>query len=117
MVKIKELSDNELLKKTNEYKKIVSQLERECEKRGIIKAQSKPIIKTPAPTPASNPVEADSEHFQLKFDDDEILKIDKAAAIAKDSKEQGDEEDIRVTQLLKLSKKDLEELQKAKNKK
>tara|TARA_R110002072_G_scaffold276051_1_gene437467 strand:+ start:213177 stop:213515 length:339 start_codon:yes stop_codon:yes gene_type:complete len=95
MVKIRELTDPQLSSQIKKYRKILDELEKEKAKRQEATGE----VKTP-----------EKEEFQVSFDEDEISQMQENVAKEK-VKEQESEEQIRVTQLLTLSKDQLKELQ------
>lgn len=117
MVKIRELSDKQLLSQIEKYEKIYKQLLAERDKRldsgaqaaGLLTAKEKELqTKTGASSNSLSSPEK-TQAFQVKFDDADISQMEEDV---KDSgKASQHEEEDSVTQLLKLSKEQLEELQ------
>ena len=133
MVKISELNNRQLLKQIEKYNKIVDQLYNEREKRldkgakkdELLTVKEKKEIdkqrqeqqKSPSSPKEFDPTQPGSETdspYQLDFDQEEL---DSFQQKTKDVKEKEGEEEVRVTQLLKLSKEDMAELQKGKKEK
>ena len=117
MVKISELSDKQLVGQLEKYQKILDQLTVERQKR-ISKGTNKKVLLTKkerAELKKQAEMEKEADEFQLQIDDEEIEKINEEVA-AKDNKEEEEDEEVRVTQLLTLSKEQLAELKKAKKK-
>ena len=142
MVKIKDLSNPQIVSQLKKYQKIIDELIKERAKRLEGGQPAKELYtpkelsalqKTPAPKPAPAPkvkaepveevveepsavqAEGDEGAFQVSFDDGELDEFKENMAKEK-QKEEEDEEQIRVTQLLTLSKDDLAELQANKKK-
>ena len=135
MVKISEIGNKQLLKQILKYKKILDQLMKERESRRAKGApgaelytpnelakmrqvssapKSKPAA--PEPTQESTAPELSAASFQLEIDVDEIERLKDEEEKAKAAKGE-DEEEVRVTQLLQLSKDQIAELKKAAKKK
>jgi hypothetical protein len=120
MVKIPELTNKQLVSQVEKYAKILKQLTGERDKRAQIndtddlytKVELAERIKhrESASTHSSGP-----EDNLLSFDEEEINAMDQVAA-KQDIKPEGEDEEVRVTQLLKLSKEDLAALQANKKK-
>lgn len=150
MVKIKDLSNPQIVQQLKKYQKIIDELVKERSKRiddgqpkkelfttqelSRIQEEAAPVAKAaPAPAPvkkaAPAPVEEAAEEptatpaqevgddgaFQVSFDDGELDEFKENMAKEKEKEEENDEQ-IRVTQLLTLSKEDLAELQANKKK-
>ncbi|MCR9203230.1 MAG: hypothetical protein NXH75_01545 [Halobacteriovoraceae bacterium] len=117
MVKIRELSDKQLVSQLEKYEKIYGQLVGERDKRVQTKGSDKGLLtlkeielkKLNEPEPEAEEVSENTQAFQVKFDDDELSGFD-ADNEALASKPEEEEDEVRVTQLLKLSKEQLEEL-------
>jgi len=118
MVKIKDLTEKQLLSQIEKYEKIYNQLIAEREKRIAgganpealktvsEKTADKIRIKEMQEAEASDSKQESSEVFHLSIDDTELS----AYASEDHSPLGGDSEEVRVTQLLKLSKEQLNEL-------
>lgn len=136
MVKISEISNKQLLMQIIKYKKIMDQLLKERENRRARGApgaelftpqelskmqaissapKSKPAKEREATADISSP-DLTGESFQLEIDVDEINRLRAEEEKAKAAKGE-DEEEVRVTQLLQLSKDQIAELKKAAKKK
>lgn len=126
MVKIPDLTNKQLVAQLEKYGKIMDQLLKERDKRAqandpdelytkkemVLREQQR---QQAAPAePQAAPAEGGSDNL-LSFDDDEISAMEAEAEKAKVKEEQDDEE-VRVTQLLQLSKEDLAALQANKKK-
>ncbi len=146
MVKVSEITNIQLQKQIQKYKKILDQLVKEREKRrargepgkelytpqeiaeirgasSAPKQQAKPQPKPVEKVPAKDKSESTQDDYsapelsmadvQLEIDVDEIerLKTEEESAKAQTGEE---EEEVRVTQLLQLSKDQIAELKKAK---
>lgn len=117
MVKIRELSDKQLVSQLEKYEKIYGQLVDERNKRvqqkgadaGLLtlKEQTAKKASQPKEMPFEKP--ENTQAFQVKFDDDELNNFD-AENEAMGKKDEEEDDEVRVTQLLKLSKEQLEEL-------
>ncbi|MCP4913104.1 MAG: hypothetical protein GY909_08290 [Oligoflexia bacterium] len=94
MVKIKDLTDPQLDSQIKKYKKILGELEKEKNKR----LEASGEIAAPK-----------TEQFSVAFDDEEISQMQ--ADVKKEKVKQEEDEQVRVTQLLSLSKEQLQELQ------
>lgn len=117
MVKIRELSDKQLLAQLEKYEKIYGQLVSERDKRvssngsdkGLLTAreaeEKRLAVVEDTPIQQSDKTEA----FHLKFDDEELSQMEAAKNESKGIKDEEDDE-VRVTQLLQLSKAQLAEL-------
>jgi hypothetical protein len=119
MVKIRELSDSQLVAQVEKYEKIYFQLVNERDKRVELKGEN-PLLYTrrerelkkleQVHSQPETPVGDEStKAYQLKFDESEIAQINEAEK-ALEVPEESTEDEVRVTQLLKLSKEQLEEL-------
>lgn len=116
MVKIRELSDKQLVSQLEKYEKIYGQLVGERDKRVRSKGSDKGLLtikeielkKVDEPEPEEEVAES-TQAFQVKFDDDELSGFD-ADNEAMSAKNEEEEDEVRVTQLLQLSKEQLEEL-------
>ncbi len=142
MVKVSEITNIQLQKQIQKYKKILDQLVKEREKRrsrgepgqelytGEEIAEMKAASSAPRPNPRSNSrgasrngssdesmsdysaPELSMSDVQLEIDVDEIERLKKEEEVAR--LESGDVEEVRVTQLLQLSKEQIAELKKSK---
>lgn len=130
MVKIRELTNPQLLQQIVKYQNILDQLFTERSARleqGTAKQQDvltpeelkkhQPVTKPAAakkeespPAEQAQAEQAGGEHFQVAFDDDEITEMEQRAEEAK-STHDDETGEIRVTQLLTLNKDQLAELQ------
>ncbi len=118
MVKIPDLTNKQLVSQISKYAKILAQLTGERDKRTQVndtddlytKSEVEQRIKARAAT-----APAAEEDNLLSFDDEEINAMDDLAS-KQDIKSEGEDEEVRVTQLLKLSKEDLAALQANKKK-
>ncbi len=120
MVKIRELSDTQLVSQIQKYERIYFQLVNERDKRVESQGKSKALY-TPRELElnivdtAQEEEEEDSspsnetKSYQLKFDESEIDQINEAEKSVELQKETPEDE-VRVTQLLRLSKEQLDEL-------
>lgn len=118
MVKIRELSDKQLLSQIEKYEKIYHQLITERDKRVAnsgneqalltAKEKAKKAKEAPAAAPPQEEGE-DTQAFHLKFDDADLNQMEESMNESKPSEQQ--EEQDSVTQLLRLSKDQLAELQ------
>jgi len=125
MVKIKDLTQKQLLSQIEKYEKIYTQLLAERQKRvegGIEKAllmtsaekKAEQIRKKQAAQKANVSNEQDSEEnvkeeaYHLKIDESELSTMKASGEGVPEDEEV--EEEVRVTQLLQLSKEQLEEL-------
>lgn len=122
MVKIPDLTNKQLVSQLEKYSKIMDQLLGERNKRAAAAdsddlytkkelAQREFERQSAAPAASSG----DDGDNLLSFDEDEINAMEKVAEKAKEKEEENDEE-VRVTQLLQLSKEDLAALQANKKK-
>ncbi len=135
MVKVSELGNQQLLKQILKYRKILDVLLKERESRlarghpgaELYSAQElaeiRAISSAPKPVPQEAAPESSApksapETFQLEIDVEEIERMRSEEEQRKAAKDDGEEE-VRVTQLIKLSKGQLDELRKEskKNKK
>ena len=117
MVKINELSDKQLVGQLEKYQKIIDQLFVERTRR-VKKGVDESLLLTQKEKiefKKKKQKEEESAEFQLEIDDSEIEKMQEEAASLKQKNEEEDEE-VRVTQLLQLSKEQLAELKKGKKK-
>lgn len=128
MVKIRELSDKQLVSQLEKYEKIYTQLVNEREKRvtkrggdpkGLLTAKEEEERVKSQPQAAQVEEEAPASDggtkaFHLKFDDSELSAMQEEE---ERSHQKEEEDEVRVTQLLKLSKEQLEELRSPKPKK
>ena len=125
MVKIKDLTQKQLLSQIEKYEKIYTQLLAERQKRvegGIEKAllmtsaekKAEQIRKKQASSKANiSNAQASEENvteeaYHLKIDESELSTMESSSEDAPEEEEV--EEEVRVTQLLQLSKEQLEEL-------
>ncbi len=125
MVKIKDLTQKQLLSQIEKYEKIYTQLLAERQKRvegGIEKAllmtsaekKAEQIRKKQAAQKANvsneqtNEENVTEEAYHLKIDESELSTMKSSGEGAPEEEEV--EEEVRVTQLLQLSKEQLEEL-------
>jgi len=113
MVKIRELSDKQLVSQLEKYEKIYHQLISEREKRAKSKGGYEELltekeISELAPEEELLPEKSGTEAFQLKFDQEELNQMQEDENKANVHEEEDDE--VRVTQLLRLSKEQMEEL-------
>ena len=124
MVKIKDLTEKQLLSQLEKYEKIYNQLISERQKRVSAGADINALMtvsekkaeaerrkkeassenNSPKPNKTDEPTEA----YHLKIDENEISALNQDNNSAPDQEEE--EEEVRVTQLLQLSKEQLEEL-------
>ncbi len=121
MVKIRDLTDKQLVAQLEKYEKIYLQLKGEREKRVLKGTKEELLLTSKEKEDFKEDIEehiaeeADNfektQAFQLKFDDSEIQQME-ADKKAVEKKNQEEEDEVRVTQLLKLSKEQLEELKK-----
>lgn len=139
MVKVSEIDNKQLLKQILKYRKILDQLMKEREAR---RAKGAPVAELytpqelaakksassapkPAPSKSAAPAksagtasieitqsELSASDFQLEIDVDEIERL-RAEEEAEKAAKGGDEEEVRVTQLLQLTKDQIAELKKA----
>lgn len=119
MVKIRDLSDQQLVSQLEKYEKIYNQLVNEREKRvgsrgdtnGLLTSNERQIkaLKEPPKSTSQEAGENQTQAFQLKFDDAELDQM-KADEERREHKNDPETEEVRVTQLLKLSQEQLEEL-------
>lgn len=118
MVKIRELSDKQLLSQIEKYEKIYHQLIGERDKRAaksgnaLLTAKEKEVraeSSKPAPAPVADEPQEDTQAFHVKFDDADLNQMEESMNESKGAEQQ--EEQDSVTQLLKLSKEQLAELQ------
>lgn len=138
MVKISEIGNKQLLKQILKYRKILDQLLKERENRRAKGAPAEELYTaneiaksktgSSAPKSLAKPAKQDEvtqeitgpelsvESFQLEIDVDEIERMRAEEEQAKAAKGE-DEEEVRVTQLLQLSKDQIAELKKAAKKK
>ena len=131
MVKIRDLSDNQLVSQIEKYKKILDQLYGEREKRasdrggvtGLLtrteleverkielknEAEETPQEAPPVQESAPKKEEKSQSAFQLSFDEDELQQMkEKEEEVAQETEE---DDEVRVTQLLRLSQDQLKEL-------
>jgi hypothetical protein len=128
MVKIRELSDKQLVAQLEKYEKIYLQLVGEREKRVkrgtveevLLTQREKQELKASQIEEEvfkEEPQEEQSsddktQAFHLKFDDAEILNMEKEKEAEAKAKEPVEDDEVRVTQLLKLTKEQMEELKK-----
>lgn len=135
MVKIKDLSHKQLIAQLEKYEKVYNQLLDERKKRfkeGVKKQALMTALEkkkgflhsldAPKAAPKAEPVAASApaaednanpdatQAYHLKFDEMEINQLNEAAADAPGAAAEAEEEEVRVTQLLKLSKEQLAEL-------
>jgi hypothetical protein len=141
MVKIPDLSNKQLLSQLEKYEKIMDQLVKERDKRvaanptddlytkkelidrevakkmAAQQAQMAAAAPAAAQAAAAAPAEAPKgkEDNFLSFDEDELSAIEAATEEDK-AKDPEEDEEVRVTQLLQLSKEDLAALQANKKK-
>lgn len=140
MVKVSEITNIQLLKQIQKYSKILEQLHKERDKRRargepgaeLYSPQELAKMRAKSSAPKSNPQaqssgrskESKSEDdfsapelsisdVQLEIDVEEIERLRNEEAKAKSSSDE-DSEEVRVTQLLQLSKDQIAELKKAK---
>lgn len=121
MVKIRELSDKQLISQLEKYEKIYNQLTSERDKRAgsrgdkidLMTAQEKEenALNTTSDNSSQNSNADKTQAFQLKFDDAEIDQMEKIEE-ERSSANSTHTEEVRVTQLLKLSQDQLDELRK-----
>ncbi|MFT6070493.1 MAG: hypothetical protein ACJAT2_003175 [Bacteriovoracaceae bacterium] len=120
MVKIPDLTNKQLVSQISKYAKILAQLTGERDKRAQVndtddlytKGELAERIKA---REAAAPVAHVEEDNLLSFDDEEINAMDEVAT-KQGVNNEGEDEEVRVTQLLKLSKEDLAALQANKKK-
>ncbi len=121
MVKIPDLTNKQLVSQLEKYGKIMRQLVAERDKRAAAKDSDDLYTKAElaerqaareAATPAASDGSGDN---LLSFDEDELSAMEDKAQEAK-AKSEEDDEEVRVTQLLQLSKEDLAALQANKKK-
>lgn len=121
MVKIRDLTDKQLVAQLEKYEKIYLQLKGEREKR-VQRGTNEKLLMTAKEKESlqeeiEDHLEAEADNFektqafQLKFDDSEIEQME-ADKKASENVKKDDEDEVRVTQLLKLSKEQIEELKK-----
>lgn len=120
MVKIPDLTNKQLVSQLEKYGKIMKQLTGERDKRAQISdtddLYTKVELSLRIKAREKAPVEVDSpDDNLLSFDDEEINAMEENAA-KQEIKSEGEDEEVRVTQLLKLSKEDLAALQANKKK-
>jgi len=123
MVKIRELSDSQLLSQIEKYEKIYHQLMEERNKRLGRESQSSGLLTKREEQLERQKQEGRGEEskestqaYQLKLDDSEIEEINEAQRASTVEGLGYDEDDeVRVTQLLRLSQEDLAELKANKN--
>ncbi len=121
MVKIRELSDKQLISQLEKYEKIYNQLTSERDKRAdsrgdkfdlmTAKEKEQKALNTPSESSSENSNSDKTQAFQLKFDDAEIDQMEKIEE-ERSSANSTQTEEVRVTQLLKLSQDQLDELRK-----
>jgi hypothetical protein len=126
MVKIRELSDSQLLSQMEKYEKTYFQLVNERDKRIEVKGDSpqlhtkrerelkahedrKMVVEAKASVAPSEEDNDNTQAYQLKFDESEIAEINQAEK-AIDVQEESAQDEVRVTQLLRLSQDQLAEL-------
>ena len=121
MVKIPDLTNKQLVSQIEKYVKIVTQLTGERNKRAQVRDTDDLYTKTELAkrilareTAPVSEIQGEEDNL-LSFDEEEISAMDQAAS-KQDIKQEGDDEEVRVTQLLKLSKEDLAALQANKKK-
>jgi hypothetical protein len=119
MVKIRDLTDQQIEEQITKYQKILDKLNKEKSLRGgeatTTATESNAAGDIAVDNDAQSSDSAEGEAFFLDFEQEEIQKFDQHNSEGPGADEEVDEE-IRVTQLLQLSKKDLEELQSGKKK-
>ncbi|MBT3583921.1 MAG: hypothetical protein HN509_03360 [Halobacteriovoraceae bacterium] len=127
-----------MIQQFNKYKKVYDELERERQNRLELKPEtellytknelatrkkeavkSEPVKKVEEVAEkkedATGEVEADnSANYQLHIDTDELSQLEADREAKKKEADQEEDDEVRVTQLLKLSKEQLEELRKDK---
>ena len=119
MAKISELSDKQLVTQLEKYEKIYFQLLNERDKR-LEKSGPDPKMYTKREIDLRQIIEPDEKEdegirdertqaFQLKFEDSEIAQMHEAEK-AIEVQSESEEDEVRVTQLLRLSKEQLAEL-------
>ena len=119
MVKIPDLTNKQLVAQLEKYGKIVDQLAKERNAR-VVKKDSddlytkKELVAREAAKPKTPQASADGGDNLLSFDDEELDAMDEVAS--KQEIKEEDDEEVRVTQLLQLSKEDLAALQANKKK-
>jgi hypothetical protein len=111
MVKIRELSNTQLVSQIEKYEKIYFQLVNERDKRLEASGEDSGLLtKREIVVKEQEESQKDiQEAYQLKFDDSEIAQINEAEK-AIELQEESTEDEVRVTQLLRLSKDQLAEL-------
>ena len=123
MVKIPDLTNKQLVSQLEKYSKIMDQLVGERNKRAAAadsdelytkKELAQREFERQSATPVASASSGDGDNL-LSFDEDEINAMEEQAVKAKEKEEENDEE-VRVTQLLQLSKEDLAALQANKKK-
>lgn len=117
LAKLHEVSDKKLEIEIRKYLKILHKLEKEAQRRKASGSDFKftfnllkDIVYTSVKEPMSQETKT-SDEFQLTLDDEnfqEIENIQKSNSKAQEIKEA--EEEVRVTQLIKLNKKDLNKI-------
>lgn len=116
MVKIRDLSNKQLVQQIEKYQKIIDGLYKERQKR-ISNNQPPEELLTPkelAIAEEERKRSQENEQFQLKLDDEEIESIKKENEKVQESRSEDQEDLVRVTRLIQLSKSQLEELRKGK---
>ncbi len=123
MVKIRELSDKQLLAQIEKYEKIYNQLIAERDKRldnkrdssDLMTANEKKLQQQTGASSSSLSSPEKTQAFQLKFDDSDISQMEESVRESSEAASKEEEQDS-VTQLLKISKEQLAELQSPKKK-
>lgn len=116
MVKIRELSDKQLVSQLEKYEKIYNQLINEREKRasrsggyeGLLTQKEVSELVSEEEEVVSADADGDTQAFQLKFDQEELNQMQEEEE--KSNKPVEEDDEVRVTQLLRLSKEQMEEL-------
>lgn len=121
MVKIPDLTNKQLVSQIEKYAKIMKQLTGERDKRAKVNDVDELYTKVELAQRIKDREAAaemdvrEPEDNLLSFDEEEINAMDEVAS-KQDIKQEGEDEEVRVTQLLKLSKEDLAALQANKKK-
>lgn len=113
MVKIVELTDKQLVESIDKYHKTLEQLYRDRERRLAEGGDEQNLYTADELKKREEERKKDSDQFSLSLEDEDIEAIEKVQDLAGQDQDE-DEELVRVTTLLRLSKEQLAELNKAK---
>lgn len=111
LAKLHELSDEQVKRQYDKYRKILDKIFDELEKRGIhldVTAAKGAIQEMPMPSDDSND---STQPFHLKLEETDLRRVDFEK---KKQRKKVEDEGVKVTQLLKLSEDEIRELNEAK---